>query len=620
MLRKRNLIQIDRKERMMKKLLAIIGSITMVVPASVSIVSCSSKINDDSSSNDNKEPTNPKSEFLEFHTFNELNNLSNSELTKFDNSISEWNNNKVNKKVIEQSTLYINDQLTWNNIEISKEEWNTFVYSKIAKTFLDMKNEIAKSKTLVRHNLDKFITKEETSMSNISFVNDYYDFVAQFNENSKPSLNELIHNKELGYLSSNSLETIKEALWIKNQNVKSSANEDMNINNELNGITMNQINSLNFDIKDRYIEVTDSTNKYKDKVKLSYDSSFKKEWMLDIQNRISAQDLGLQKDSLRGELKIEGKDSENKKLYLQKSISPKEFMSKRREVSGIDLLNLDNPKTTSANEMISDFTWIKDDLFLGLVRWKSEDSGNYGAVLKNELSLFKFDENNNIVELKRIPVTYIQNPSDPDRYKWDLIDRIDENTFSIANTAGALPETVESDAITYINVNWEDNLATARVVNKVDKYSTIGINKVYSQSGYFDSYSDPKYLGKMSTALLNYGQIKVTKKNIASLPAKQKYLPQGSFLMYTRKLGTDKTKKEWRPGILNLDDGRNGWKSSSLHFCENDQDVAVSYTGDSDVMFTPIQNENIYSSIQDQKGRIWVNTDNYLYPVVYFTA
>ncbi|WP_027062900.1 DnaD family protein [Mesoplasma seiffertii] len=281
------------------------------------------------------------------------------------------------------------------------------------------------------------------------------------------SLHSLFSENDLGYISKNTEDVIKKALWIKNQDVDEE-----------------YIKSLNYDIKESEAIITDPTGERKGNFKVLFDNSFEEEWQIDKSRIISSQDLGL--NSLNGELKPKGTTG---LTLLNKKDNP--------------ILDLDNKASYKINSIPKDFAWVREDLYLGI------DNNT------DQLNLFKFVEKDQIEIVDSVSLSY--NTEKPSyNFKWDLIDRIDENNYSLVNatewngTAGR----TSTNVVTRVKVDWD------KLTGKANIEKTIGT----LQYGVYKSFTRPdqtvnknaSYYGTLSTAILKGQRISVGQSFISN--------------------------------------------------------------------------------------------------------
>ncbi|AVP49223.1 lipoprotein [Williamsoniiplasma luminosum] len=389
----------------------------------------------------------------------------------------------------------------------------------------------------------------------------------------KPHLSKLLKNPNLGYLKNSDIENIKGALYVKNDYLTKKQIENLYIANT------NDIEAV----------IKDKSGNYSGGVKLFFNTKFDHEFVVDEKNRISAEELGL--ESFKGELKAKGEQD----LYLYREGYTGQFV------------DLEQKKALSFPEGIKDIAWVSGNTYLAIDN-STDDIKIFDIIdgqwtLKGEVKIF-------------------YNGEKPKNYYWSLINRIDEENFAIVKLT-TKPE--EWDSITMISINWGLNTAEAAVQSGVmNSKVVIGINKSFSGV----NNDEIQYIANIPTALIFKKQVLTINSSVVNnmplLPKDIKYISNAKLF---RDYGSGNHVFNNDVRIVLLPPESSGFDYWRIIFSTQDRlDQSIPTFGKPQgggdypgVQWKFKELGEPLSVFQDKKGNVWVNTQEYIYPIVHWT-
>ncbi|AVP49488.1 lipoprotein [Williamsoniiplasma luminosum] len=467
----------------------------------------------------------------------------------------------------------------------------------------DLKKEIDKAKEIEQKNKqdnDWYLLQDAIEMAEtieneeeaLDATNELSDAINAF-ENSldKTALKSYIENTDLGYISSEKV--IKRALKIKNPDIPRKVLNNIEYKNGV---------------------LIDSTGELSGEVKLKFNDKFKNEWVVDKEGVITASELGLK--NLDGTLKVKRKTGD---IFLYKKTK---YPDLDVSIEKTNLIDLTKRKTSTIPEGVKDYAW-----------WKGNEYITIGSSTR-VLTIYKI-ENRNWIKTKEIEVEYergypVNNVGEQDgAYHWDMIDRIDENHFSIAAKSpyGEVKGGTIHNAFTRLKIT--EN----KVIAKVNKFAADGTGKTtaniwgvvngsnmdYLQYfGFSSTDSFPIVLFGVSSFYINTQKalpymeskknpaefISITRADVIRWPTGGKWEGPTNALYW----GIAKTK--WYGYRITVSDPHKLGTSFGYLYEEN---MPLPYVQWDDDLGMPI------SIIQDKNAKIWVNTKDAVYPLVYWT-
>ncbi|AVP49491.1 lipoprotein [Williamsoniiplasma luminosum] len=426
------------------------------------------------------------------------------------------------------------------------------------------------------------VTKEEEALE---ATDELLKAIKSFYEpQNKIELKSYIKNTNLGYISSEKV--IKEALKIKNPDIPRKVLK-------------------NIEYKDRILR--DKTGQLSGEVKIEFNDKFKNEWDIDKEGVITASELGL--EDLDGTLKVKERTGD---AFLYK-----------RTTSSNNLIDLTKKEASSIPEGIKDYAWWKGNKYITI-----DESTDILKIYQIENKEWKWIEN---LEVK---YGYWNDEKPKTNYHWDMIDRIDDNSFSIA-TMIAKNDTSQTIVNAFTKLQITNNEVSAKVnkyVGGADEW-TVALKGIVNGSNAYDL----EYFGiaKGYYGFLN-GLIGVSPMYInlkKSLPDMENDIDpnRAEYISITRAEMT-----RWPTGVNWKGETALYWGIANMKY--NGYNIVISYhdgIGVEQGNFDHLNEENTglseikwddddlgipISIIQDKTGKIWVNTKDAIYPLVYWTC